>query len=1629
MLARAEERKAEIIDGLAAQLSTRLTGEEAALAERFVRAYFRDVAPEDLAERDPLDLYGAALAQLRFSQERQPGQVKLRVYNPRLEQHGWQSTHTIVEIINDDMPFLVDSVSMELNRHGLGIHLVIHPVLAVRRDERGRLLDLGLPSEVGNGLRESFMHVEVDRQSDPEVLAAIERDLCRVLADVRHAVEDWRAMRDKVDEVIRELRTGAAGVPAEELEEIEAFLRWIADDNFTFLGYSAYALEQHGSDVQLRRVKGTSLGIMRGKDDGELSASFGSLPSEVRERARQATSPLIITKANTRSTVHRSTYLDFIGIKRFAPDGTVTGEHRFLGLLTSAAYNTNPRLIPLLRRKVERILARSGFSRTGHAGKALLHILETYPRDELLQTSEDELFKIVMGILQLQDRQRLRLFIRTDPFGRFVSCLVFVPRDRYNTLFRERVQHLLEQAFRASESEFQALLSESNLARLLFTLKTPHGIPADLDTDALERRLIEASRSWVDRLREALLEAAGEETGNRLFELYGRAFPASYQERVDARAAVPDIRSIDRLSRADGAALALTLYRRLEDPPEMLRFKLIRRDQPVLLSDVLPILENMGLRVLTEEPSTIRAADGRLYALHDFGLRPVAGGTVDVDAVREHFQDLFLAVWSDRLENDGFNRLVLAAGLGVREIVILRAYCKYILQIGTPFSQAYIEQTLIANPALARDLVRLFDLRFNPSPEVENRLELQQELEALVLDRLNRVSSLDQDRILRRYLELIRSTLRTNAWQRDPVTGLAKDYVSFKFDPRRIPGLPAPRPAFEIFVYAPYVEGVHLRGGKVARGGLRWSDRREDFRTEILGLMKAQMVKNAVIVPVGAKGGFVVKRPPASGDRAALQEEGIRCYKTLLRGLLDITDNQLPSGIVPPPEVVRYDTDDPYLVVAADKGTATFSDIANGISREYGFWLDDAFASGGSAGYDHKAMGITAKGAWESVKRHFRELGLDPQQDPFTVIGIGDMSGDVFGNGMLLSDRIKLVAAFDHRHIFVDPDPDPARSYEERKRLFALPRSSWDDYDRSVMSAGGGVWPRTAKAIPVSPAMRRALGIEGEAATLTPNELMSAILKAPVDLFWNGGIGTFVKAASESHADAQDRLNDAIRVNGEDLRCRVVAEGGNLGFTQKGRVEFALRGGRINTDFIDNSAGVDCSDHEVNIKILLGEVVRAGDLTMKQRDELLEAMTDEVAELVLRDNVLQNLALSITEALGLDLLDAEIRLMRRLEAQGRLDRELERLPGDAELAERRKIGRGLTRPEQAVLLAYAKMTLYEDLLGTELPDRAYLAQDIAKYFPRPLRRRFAAEIERHRLKREIVATWIANSVVNRGLAVFVAELEDETGGTLEDVMLSYVAARDAFNLLQVWGAIEAVPATVPAALQTRMFVAARDVLLRGTRWFMTQSSRPLRIRDTVSRFRPGIAVIMRHLDRVVSGSHASGIAAAAADYVAAGVEPELARTIAGLPHLLSACDIVWVCWPEAEAVPADERLLAAARVHFALDAALDLPWLKRCIQTAPRRDRWDRLALTGLEDDLSGVLRGLTAAALAADVAREDAAATAEGVGRWLEAHLLGLARYRELVRELQETPAPDLAMLTVAVRSLGELLPRRAPV
>ncbi|HEU4397973.1 MAG TPA: NAD-glutamate dehydrogenase [Actinomycetota bacterium] len=1603
-----EQAKAEVLDRIVATINEKVPEQRREQVASFARQYYQRTAPEDLLERDPDDLYGAVLAQWRAAQRREPGVAKVRVYSPRFEEHGWRSVHSIVEIVTDDMPFLVDSVTMEVNRHGLVIHLPIHPVIAVRRDQAGELIEVLPPdAEAEDAIRESFIHVEVDRQSEPEVLDRLRAEIERVLVDVRGAVEDWAPMRDQVRAILAEFTEQPPPIDEAELAEAKALLEWIEDHHFTFLGYRAYdLLQQDGEDV-LRPVEGTGLGILRQAAAKPASGSFAKLPPEARRHAREP-HLLILTKANSHSTVHRPSYLDYIGVKRFDEHGNVAGERRFLGLYTSAAYNRNPRDIPLLRRKVAMVLDRAGLPRHSHDQKALLNILETFPRDELFQISDDRLFEIAMGILRLEERRRVRLFMWHDIYGRFVSALVYVPRDRYTTDVRRRIEHLLGEAFPGASLDFQVRLSESVLARLYFIIRVPPGQMSPFDAKELETRLIAITRSWADELHALLLEQHGEELGNRLFARYSEAVPAAYVDDFPARNAVYDIQRIEDLEERGG--LNMNLYRPLEATAELLRFKLFFAERPLPLSDAVPMLEDMGVEVVEERPYEIRRLGAGPVWIHDFGMSYARDRELDLSKVRDVFQDAFAATLRGEAESDGFNRLVLGARLTWREIVVLRAYCKYLRQTRLTFSQEYMEQALAGNPGIARGLVELFRARFDParSADADGRVEA---LRAELADAIDQVANLDEDRILRSFLGMVEATLRTNFFQAGP-DGRPKPYLSFKLDPAKVASLPKPRPMFEVFVYSPRTEAVHLRGGKVARGGIRWSDRREDFRTEVLGLMKAQMVKNAVIVPVGAKGGFVVKRPPADGGREALMDEVVACYSTFMRGLLDVTDNRAADGeVVPPPDVVRYDADDPYLVVAADKGTATFSDLANSISAEYGFWLDDAFASGGSAGYDHKKMGITARGAWESVKRHFLELGVDTQTTDFTVVGIGDMAGDVFGNGMLLSRHIKLVAAFNHQHVLIDPDPDPEASFVERERLFNLPRSSWADYDGKLLSAGGGIWPRTAKSIKLSPEARRVADVDAEA--LTPNELISALLKAPVDLLWNGGIGTYVKAARESHADAGDRANDAVRVDGAELRCKVVGEGGNLGFTQLGRVEYALAGGRINTDFIDNSGGVDCSDHEVNIKILLNQVLADGDLTRKQRDNLLARMTDDVAAAVLQDNYRQGLAISVTEAQAPQLLDEHGRLMRSLERAGRLDRRLECLPGDEGLAERRAAGRGLTRPELAVLLAYSKIVLQEELVASDVPEDDYLADDLERYMPAVLRERFRAQLRRHPLRRDIIATYITNSMVNRAGSTFAYRLQEETGTSPPDIARAYTVAREVFDIRRLWKDLATLDVVVPAETQTELMAEARDLIERSALWFLRNQRQPLDIAATVSHFAPGVASLAQELPKLLAPADSDALDRKAARFTAEGVPADLANRVASLDALFSGLNVIEV------ATTCGETVEAVAAVYFALGARLDLHWLRDQIAKLPSETHWQALAQGALRDDLYSEQRELTAEVLRPGLEDRDAEAL---IDAWMRENSASVDRATAMLDDLKEAETLDIAMLSVALREIRNL-------
>ncbi|MFE7166440.1 NAD-glutamate dehydrogenase [Streptomyces sp. NPDC057616] len=1598
----------------------------------FLQRYYLHTAPEDLSDRDPVDVFGAALSHYRLAENRPQGTANVRVHTPTVEENGWTCSHSVVEVVTDDMPFLVDSVTNELTRQGRGIHVVIHPQIVVRRDVTGRLIEV-LTSHTGGELPhdahvESWIHVEIDRETDRSDLKQITADLLRVLSDVREAVEDWDKMRDAALRMADELPAEpvATDLREQDIEEARELLRWLSADHFTFLGYREYQLRE---DDSLAAVPGTGLGILRSdphhsEDEGHpVSPSFERLPADARAKAREH-KLLVLTKANSRATVHRPSYLDYIGVKKFDADGNVVGERRFLGLFSSAAYTESVRRVPVIRRKVEEVLERAGFSPNSHDGRDLLQILETYPRDELFQTPAAELESIATSVLYLQERRRLRLYLRQDEYGRYYSALVYLPRDRYTTGVRLRIIDILKEELGGISVDFTAWNTESILSRLHFVVRVPQGteLPqlSDADKDRIEARLVEAARSWADGFAEALNAECGEETAAELLRKYGSAFTEGYKADHTPRAAVADLVHLEELSEAQargGKDFALSLYEPVGAAPEERRFKIYRKGEAVSLSAVLPALSRLGVEVTDERPYELRCADRTTAWIYDFGLRmPKAqngSGDYGGDDARERVQEAFAATWTGKAENDGFNALVLSAGLTWRQAMVLRAYAKYLRQAGSTFSQDYMEDTLRNNVHTTRLLVSLFEARMSPDRQRAGH-EIVDALLEEVDAALDQVASLDEDRILRSFLTVIKATLRTNFFQ-EATGGKPHEYVSMKFDPQAIPDLPAPRPAYEIWVYSPRVEGVHLRFGKVARGGLRWSDRREDFRTEILGLVKAQMVKNTVIVPVGAKGGFVAKQLPDPGvDRDAWLAEGIASYKTFISALLDITDNMVAGEVVPPQDVVRHDEDDTYLVVAADKGTATFSDIANGVAETYNFWLGDAFASGGSAGYDHKGMGITARGAWESVKRHFRELGVDTQSEDFTVVGIGDMSGDVFGNGMLLSEHIRLVAAFDHRHIFIDPNPDAATGYAERRRVFELPRSSWADYNTDLISAGGGVFPRSAKAIPVNAHIREALGIEGKVSKMTPADLMKAILLAPVDLLWNGGIGTYVKASTETHADVGDKANDPIRVDGADLRVRVVGEGGNLGLTQLGRIEFARQGGKINTDAIDNSAGVDTSDHEVNIKILLNGLVADGDMTVKQRNKILAQMTDEVGSLVLRNNYAQNTAIANALAQSKDMLHAQQRFMRHLVREGHLDRALEFLPTDRQIRERLTQSQGLTGPETAVLLAYTKITVADELLQTSLPDDPYLRTLLHAYFPTELRSEFGDRIDNHPLHREITTTVLVNDTVNTGGTTYLHRLREETGASLEEIVRAQTAARTIFSSAPVWDAVEALDNQVEADVQTRIRLHSRRLVERGTRWLLNNRPQPLQLAETVDFFAERVGQVWQQLTKLLRGADLEWWQQIYDELTAAGVPHELATRVAGFSSAFPALDIVSI------ADRMGKEPMDVAEVYYDLADRLHITQLMDRIIELPRADRWQSMARASIREDLYAAHAALTADVLAVG---NGASTPEQRFKTWQEKNAAILGRARTTLDEIQGSETFDLANLSVAMRTMRTLL------
>ena len=1597
----------------------------------YLRAYYRRVDTEDLPE--PARLAEVARAHAEMAQRRPQGRALVQV---REETGGMFS----VDIVTDDMPYLVDSVTTELNRHRADIDTILHPLLRARRDVTGALRGLrgvsggagGAEDAEADELTESWIHVEIGRPGDrvtPDGLAA---DLRHVLEDVRVAVEDQPRMSSTALQLAVSLaREGSA-------TEESALLEWLAAGHFTFLGFREYDLV-HGPDgVGLRAVPGSGLGILRHDRKGSLVV----LPPEAQARAVDPAERLVLAKANSRSTVNRPNYLDYVSVKKLVADGSagsaegsVAGEWRFLGLYTYSALAESITQIPVLRRKLAQVLADAGLPPDSYDGTDLTEILQTFPREELFEIPAAELTPIALGVLRLRERRQTRLFLRRDYYGRYMSCLVYLPRDRYTTYVRLRSQEILREALHGVSVDYSAIVGESALARLHVVVRGERGKPLPEPTPTLlatlERQIAAAVRSWDEDLAADAARILGEDKARALLDAYGEHIPETYKADVSAADAVNDLSTIGTL-RELGTEFAVQLadgHRTGGRPTETARWTLrvYRANTPITLSQVLPQLQHMGLEVVDEHPYEFAGGEAvRTFWIYEFGLRvpsvAVTSGTARV------FEEALTALWHGQTEDDGFNALVLTAGLTWREVTLLRACARYLRQAGMRFSEDYVQRVLRSNAAITRLLVRLFESRFDPVLQggVSERCEaITEELRG----QLDEVMVLDHDRILRSYLALIDATLRTSYYQ-----SRGSEYLVLKLDPGAVPGLVEPRPQFEIYVYSPRFEAVHLRFGRVARGGLRWSDRQEDFRTEVLGLVKAQEVKNAVIVPSGAKGGFVCKRLPDPADREAYQAEVLSCYQTFISAMLDVTDNIVGNAVVEPPDLIRRDGDDPYLVVAADKGTATFSDYANEIAARYGFWLGDAFASGGSEGYDHKKMGITARGAWESVKIHFASLGLNPDVTEFTVVGIGDMSGDVFGNGMLLSRRLKLVAAFDHRHVFLDPSPVPAVSFDERQRLFDLPRSSWADYDPALISAGGGVWPRSAKSIPVSEQARSALGIDALVTALSPDELISAILCAPVDLLWNGGIGTYVKASHESHADAGDRSNDAVRVSASALRARVVGEGGNLGLTQAARIEFSLGGGLVNTDFIDNSAGVDTSDHEVNIKILLADAIRSGALPASDRHALLLEMTDEVAALVLRHNYRQNMTLATARSQAASMLHVHTRYLRKLVRDKRLHPEQDVLPDEREVAERRSAGVGLTTPELSLLLAHTKIAGGQDVLASSLADDPYLRRVLSGYFPGPLRSRFAAGMDGHPLRREIITTVAVNEMVDYSGTTFLFRLSEETGASVPDLTRAWLVSRDVFDMPAFWRAVEALSGSVDLSVQITLLLEGRKLTERAARWLLHNRRPPFDISSTVEFFADGVRTVRSWLPKLLTGRDLAGFEERRDLYVSRGVPADLAERVAAMVPTYSAFDIVQTAASTSSSgsvsvpvqvsvpVPVEET----AEVYFDLADRLQIARLRDRITSLPRDDRWSTMARAALRDDLYAAHASLTADVLGVpttDVTGGSGALSPEErLAAWVARNSAAVAMADQTLSEIWETERFTFTTLSVAMRAIRTL-------
>lgn len=1590
------QQKQAAISKLCQAIGTKFDQDYSQQRQDLAKLYFAESIPKEFLQCSQEHLLGSISSLWKHIYQRQADEDKVFIYHPSLAKHGWASPHTVIDIICKDRPFMVSSITNALVLLGYSIHITTHPVLAIERGPKGQITSIspfsGDPEELH---LEAVMRFEIDHIIEPKEIETMHKRLLEVMNDVRLVVDDWHPMRNIMLGLIDQF--DAQKLPIEDYIKAEnmAFLRWAKDNNFTFMGYRYYELQQQQNECFVVPDSTSGLGLFRADYSSTQQLQPSQLSPYQAELAKQQ-QMLVITKSTSRSSVQRPVKFDYLGVKQFDKHGHVIGEHRFFGLYSSAAYIAKVSDIPILRHKVIEIKQGIHVLPTSHKGKSLEHILNHYPRDEMLQAPTPELLPIVQGIVETHERNNLRLFIRTDKYGRFVTALVYVPRERFHTKLRMQLQDILMQTFNGNSSEFSVFFGDQTMARVHITIHGSHMYDVETNTEELEQNMRQVMLSWQDHLLDTLQSQLGYREGSQLWRQYEHAFPLAYQENYKVDVAFEDLASLQQLTAAN--PLVTHLYETQEKDSDYLHFKVFGIGQAKTLSDVLPILEHMGVKVINARPYKIKPTSSEALWMIDFAIQFITNTNLDIDSVKEAFQAAFAQAYSGRISSDRFNGLVLSAGLSWREAELMRAISAYLHQIQVPFSKSYTQTTLNKHAHISRLLISLFKARFDPQ---SHNQQSQDKITKQIYTALDQVSNLNEDRIIKYFLATITATLRCNYYQTNKL-GQVPAYLALKIDPWQIPDMPLPTPKFEIFVFSTWVEGVHLRGGKVARGGLRWSDRHEDYRTEVLGLVKAQMVKNAVIVPLGAKGGFVCKQLPESGSREELMAEVTRSYSTFIQALLDLTDNIIDQVVTPPAQLVRYDDDDPYLVVAADKGTATFSDIANAISADNNFWLGDAFASGGANGYDHKKMGITARGAWESVKRLFAERGHDCQQQDFSVIGVGDMGGDVFGNGMLLSKHICLQAAFNHLHIFVDPKPNASQSFKERQRLFKLPRTSWADYNSELISTGGGVFSRHAKYIELSPEMQSMLNTQQP--KLTPNELIHGLLKMPVDLFWNGGIGTYVKASSESHNEIGDPANDTLRVNGDELGARIVGEGGNLGCSQAGRIEYAQHGGLINTDAIDNSGGVDSSDHEVNIKILLGQAVAGGDITLEQRNTLLASMTDEVADLVLDHNYHQSLVLSIAQHSASKNLHKHKRLIQHLEGLGRLNRSLEGLPSNTQIDERMRQQDGLTRPEIAVLLAYSKMHLFDELMASEIAHDDYLSCALNEYFPQPLSDQFATAMANHPLRAEIICTHITNQIGNRMGASFLHLFQEETAASAIDITRAFVAACHILQADSLWAKLDQFTLQLNYDEAIDLHEQIQSLIESMVYWLLKHHSGDS-INSMIDLYIEPFESYATNLTQWLPKATQNRLQKYQQNLKACGLDNNTSAQLSQLAFFHYGLDIACAAKRHQHSVT------AAGCLWFRLYNKLRADWLSQTIDALPSSDTWQRKAQYSLQQALEAKLTELTAGIL-----------HSSSYTQWKQQQQRALSSLDGLLNELQNSQDLDLAKMSVVVGAIDDL-------